>query len=331
MKKYNKLLQRQINRKLKDTTNLSPELLDLLDTISASYDHYERDRQIIDRSIELSSIELQESNQENLKTQALLEAKNRELSQFVTIASHDLKTPLRTIQSFTNLLSNKLEDSNCADISEFIYYIKDGVQTMSELLDDLLVFAMAGKEIHSREEIDVNALIQHVLQHLYFDIKETETKLFVQENLPIVQINYSQGLQLFQNLIHNAIKYRSEETPQIQIKVEYTEDRCIFAIQDNGIGIEETFQKRIFDGFYQLNGKKGVKNTGLGLAICKKIVESWGGNIWCESKMYEGSIFYFSLPMECCIVKHEYSNKTQEKLQRENMIALRPIAQRAIE
>ena len=223
---------------------------------------------------------------------------NEELRQFAKIASHDLQEPLRAVQGFVNLLVESTKGQLSKDCEEFVEYILDGTQRMQQLIQSVLSHSsITNQEYdpHSAPSTDVDGVIEEVLANLHASIKENNATLEV-DNLPEVAVDRSQLIQLFQNLISNAIKYRGEVDPQIFITAERTVDEWLFSVRDNGIGIDSKYADRIFDMFARLHGKTKYKGTGMGLAICKKIVALHGGRIWVESELGQGCIFLFTLP-----------------------------------
>lgn len=223
---------------------------------------------------------------------------NEELRQFAKIASHDLQEPLRAVQGFANLLQESTKDQLDKDSLEFIDYILDGTKRMQGLIQSVLLHSnISTRDVNEDNDIstECNAVIEEVLENLDATIKECHAKLEV-DNLPNVAVERSQLIQLFQNLISNALKYRDKEAPQIFITAEKTVNEWLFSIRDNGIGIDPKYADKIFDMFARLHGKTKYSGTGMGLAICKKIVNSHGGKIWVESEVGQGCIFLFTLP-----------------------------------
>ena len=220
---------------------------------------------------------------------------NEELKQFAKIASHDLQEPLRAVQGFANLLSENAKEQLDKDSQEFIEYILDGTNRMQQLIQAVLTHSHISHEPGSNPQTSCRSVIDDVLANLSVLIRETEASFEI-EDLPEVAVERSHLLQLFQNLISNALKYRSEKKPRIVIKADNSGDYWLFSVRDNGIGIDSKYSDRIFDMFARLHGKTQYSGTGMGLAICKRIVTSHGGTISVESEPGEGSIFLFSLP-----------------------------------
>ncbi|HEY9679897.1 MAG TPA: ATP-binding protein [Drouetiella sp.] len=229
---------------------------------------------------------------------AELTQSNEELRQFAKIASHDLQEPLRAVQGFANLLQESTRDKLDQDSLEFIDFILDGTARMQSLIQSVLLHSnIPNKE--DAEEVDIatdcNSVIEEVLANLDATIKDNHAKLEV-DNLPVVAVSRLQLIQLFQNIVSNGLKYRGEAAPQIFITAEKTVNEWLFSIRDNGIGIDPKYADKIFDMFARLHGKTKYSGTGMGLAICKKIVNSHGGKIWVESEVGQGCIFLFTLP-----------------------------------
>jgi len=217
-----------------------------------------------------------------------------ELERFTSIASHDLKSPLNTISNFVALLSRQLKESD-SENKELMKFIVDACQRMRSLIDDLLTYSHISKAAHHFEIVGCSEVLGDVLQNLKFDLESCGGQVSYGSDLPTVTGDRIQLSQLFQNLIGNAIKYRSEKTPVIRIKVEDTETEWVFSVADNGIGFQMDHAERIFSEFQRLHGQGEYSGTGLGLSICRAIVKRHGGRIWAESEPGEESIFHFTL------------------------------------
>lgn len=225
-----------------------------------------------------------------------LSLKNKELEQFVFISSHDLKTPLRNIESFAFLLKKKADSLDKETIIDYTDYIINGTSRMNNILDDLLKYSVIGKDKLDFKETDIVTLINKVAKEVLLDKTHANSRIVVANNLPerVVCVP-SQIMQLFQNLIENGLKYNTSDQKQINITFHETKDSWWFQIKDNGIGIEDKYNDRIFEIFQRLHTNDEFKGTGIGLAICKRIVEIHGGTISIESKEGEGSVFQFSI------------------------------------
>ena len=228
----NKLLSRQVRRVFGKEAELSDDLFKLLKMIDQSYTHYERDRRLIERAMEVSSEELRISYK-NLADQ------NEELELFVSKVSHDLKAPIRTINSFAHLISKELKKTNHNDlIVDYLSFITNGAQNMHLLIENLLFHARLGLKLELKDEIDLNEVILTVTNNLGGLIKENNATI-INESLPIVYGRSHEVLQLFQNLIGNAIKFKKKGIdPLVKINCNERESEYIISIEDNGIGIE---------------------------------------------------------------------------------------------
>lgn len=238
---------------------------------------------------------LRESYQTMEQQQQELKRSNQELEQFAYVASHDLQEPLRMVSSYTQLLAKRYKDKLDGDAIEFIDYAIDGAMRMQTLVQDLLQFSRLSSRVNEPETIDANELVSYATKNLEISIGETGT-MFSSDDLPQIQGIVGQLRQLFQNLIANAVKYRDpEKVCTIRVSAERTGADWRFCIEDNGIGIEPDYFDKIFVIFKRLHNKEEYEGTGIGLALCKKIVENHGGNIWVESEPGRGSRFYFTL------------------------------------
>jgi len=226
---------------------------------------------------------------------AELERSNAELQQFAYVASHDLQEPLRMVASYTQLLARRYGDKLDADALEFIDYAVDGARRMQALINDLLAYSRVGTRGMELAPTDCNAVVDQVVADLGAAI-EDEQAVVTHDDLPIVDGDTLQLSQLFQNLIGNAIKFHGERAPRVAVTVERRDRDWLFAVRDNGIGIDPEYADRIFVIFQRLHSRAEYAGTGIGLAICKKIVERHGGRIWMESAPGEGTTFYFTLP-----------------------------------
>ena len=221
---------------------------------------------------------------------------NEALEQFAHVASHDLQEPLRMVASYTQLLSKRYRGKLDSDADEFIAYAVDGTRRMKRLIEDLLLYSRAGRGSPPFRIFRSEAALQEALTNLRTAIEESQA-LVTYDALPTVVAADSQVVQVFQNLVGNAIKYRGEVAPQIHVSARTTEEEWIFSVADNGIGIEPRFYERVFEIFQRLHGRGEYEGTGIGLAICKRILQQQGGRIWVESESGKGSVFHFALPV----------------------------------
>jgi light-regulated signal transduction histidine kinase (bacteriophytochrome) len=230
---------------------------------------------------------------------AELQRSNEELHQFAKVASHDLQEPLRSIEGFADLLAKRYKDRLDHDANEFIDFILEGTNRMEQLIQAVLAHSRISEEGEKTEAplTDVNSVIKEVLANLSQSISETGATFDI-GTMPTVRVDRSQLIQLFQNLINNAIKYTGSNIPHISVSAELNVGEWLFSVQDNGIGIDSKYAERIFDMFARLHGRTKYSGTGMGLAICKKIVTTHGGRIWMESEVGQGSIFFFTLPAQ---------------------------------
>jgi signal transduction histidine kinase len=226
-----------------------------------------------------------------------LEQSNKELEHFAYVASHDLQEPLRKIGSFTELLANKYQDQLDDKASTYIGYIVDGAHRMQGLINDLLSLSRVATKGKAFTLVDCNAIMGRVRQDLEVAVQECGARITAVD-LPLVMADDLQLGQVFQNLIANAIKYRAQGVPpDIRVTAAADKGEWLFAVSDNGIGIEPQHFDRVFQLFQRLHTREEYSGTGIGLALCKKIVERHGGRIWVESTQGKGSTFFFTLPV----------------------------------
>ena len=238
---------------------------------------------------------LQEANEQLTVKAQQLSRSNAELEQFAYVASHDLQEPLRMIASYTQLILRRYGDRFDGDAREFMDFIVDGATRMKQLIEDLLAYSRVGTHGKAFRPTDSGAAVQKALANLRAAI-ESSNGTVTCDPLPTINADEFQLVQLFQNLIGNALKFKGAETPRVHISVNEQADTWIFGVKDNGIGIDGEYFDRIFMVFQRLHSRTDYPGTGIGLAICKKVVDRHGGRLWIESGVGSGSTFWFTVP-----------------------------------
>ncbi|MDA8744373.1 CHASE domain-containing protein [Rubripirellula amarantea] len=228
------------------------------------------------------------------KSNEQLARSNEELAQFAYVASHDLQEPLRKVTSFCELLVEDCEDQISDDGKKYLGYITDGANRMRTLIQDLLAYSKIESGSDRIEQVNLNQVIDVALSDLSTAIEESGAVVSV-DDMPLIDADPAQMTQLFQNLIGNAIKYRTEASPRVRVGCEMSKDQWLFKVDDNGIGIEPRFREQVFGIFKRLHGQDAYRGTGIGLSICKRIVERSGGRIWIEDSPEGGTRFCFVL------------------------------------
>jgi PAS domain S-box-containing protein len=235
-----------------------------------------------------------QTNLENVMVE--LVNSNKELSQFANIIAHDLKEPLRTVYSYLNLVMKYCKDTLDKEAKEFMEFAVDGARRMEKQIESLLDYARIDTKGKPFEITDIEHTVDTAIVNLDASIENAGANIIKETPFPSLYCDGAQILRLFQNLIANALKYHSEKKIEIRIGAEEKENAWRFYVADNGIGIDPKYQLQIFQVFRRLHSINEYSGTGMGLAICKKIVERHKGNIWVESTQGEGSTFYFELP-----------------------------------
>ena len=227
------------------------------------------------------------------RTMKELERSNVDLERFAYVVSHDLKEPLRMVASYMELLKRKSYGRLESEDREYIDFAVDGAKRMNELINDLLDYSRINTRGSKFEPVDLNDAAAHVVNIMKFKIEDVSAKIVIPNRLPVVNGDAMQIEQVLQNLIENSLKFRSKSAvPVIEITAEESGSTVIIKVRDNGIGIEQKFQERIFEIFQRLHSREEYEGTGIGLAICKRIMERHGGKIWVESDGEgKGSVF----------------------------------------
>jgi len=253
--------------------------------------------EIAERKKAEEELQKHEKNLEEMvnKRTAELTRSNKELEMFAYITSHDLQEPLRMVTSYLQLIEKRYTENLDDDGREFISFAVEGAKRMQTLINDLLKYSRVDTKGKKFSAVDCNKVLSDTLNNLEIAIEESHAKI-IHDQLPTVNGDETQLRQLFQNLVGNAVKFRGEQAPKIHIGVEPVDERWHFKIRDNGIGIEPKYFERIFQVFQRLHGRNEYSGTGIGLAVCKKIVERHGGEISVESSPDQGTTFVFTLP-----------------------------------
>lgn len=271
------------------------------DNLLLGYSKVTRDlteRKEAERALRLSYERYRKLADELKITNKELSSANKELEQFTSIVSHDLQEPIRTIKSFLQLMEIKINEGQFNDLNTYIAKSIKASTRMRELILNLLHYSQLGKVEVVKEKINVKEVISEVVQNLKSSIERSNAKIDIETDVETIEGDRVQLIQLIQNLLGNALKFTNADKPEIKVK-NYRENGHIkFAISDNGIGIAENDLNKVFEIFRRLNTKKEYPGTGIGLAICKKIVDRHGGKIWPESRPGKGTTFYFTLNEE---------------------------------
>lgn len=254
----------------------------------------ERENELAAPALAQRAAELERANAELAEAKGQLERSNEELQRFATVASHDLREPLRVVSGFADLLARRHSDDLGADGRRFVEAITDGVKRMDEMISDLLAYARAGRVDRPLEPIDANEVVADALAALQRAVEDSGADVQV-EPLPMVQGNAPALRQLFQNLVANAIKFVDGGSPRIRIWAAEVPEGWRFTVRDNGIGIAPEQAEKIFGMFTRLHGAQRYPGTGVGLAVCQRIVDVHGGHIWVEPAPGGGSQFMFTI------------------------------------
>jgi PAS domain S-box-containing protein len=261
-------------------TLVAPDGFTLVATIAQGQDITERKR--AEEQIKRALLDLQRSNQD--------------LEQFAYVASHDLQEPLRMVASYTQLLAQRYEGELDDKAQSYIHYAVDGAMRMQGLINDLLTYSRVNTQGRPLEPTDLHVVLGEALRNLASAIQESRA-IVTNDDLPSVRVDPVQLQQVFQNLIGNAIKFRGKASPHVHVSAREEGGEWLFSVKDNGIGINTKHAEKLFVIFQRLHTREEYPGTGIGLAVCKRIVERHGGRIWFESEPGKGSTFYFTLPI----------------------------------
>ncbi|MGD0822668.1 MAG: ATP-binding protein [Desulfomonilia bacterium] len=238
--------------------------------------------------------ERKKAEEERIKLLAELERSNKDLEQFADVASHDLQEPLRMVSSFTQLLARRYGDKLDQNARDYIEFAVKGSNRMQRMIQDLLNYSRVISVGRAPVPIDMNSVIDETLANLHLAISDSGASV-IHDFLPVVMADHSQFVQVFQNLIGNAIKFRRDDPLRIHVSAGKIGDEWVFSVKDNGMGIEPQYFERIFVLFERLHAGETYQGAGIGLALCKRIIARLGGRIWVESNPGKGSTFYFTL------------------------------------
>ena len=245
--------------------------------------------------LQIYNEQLNQSKDELNETINKLKVSNSELERFAYVSSHDLQEPLRMVTLYSQLLEKRYKERLDSEADDFIEYIVENARHMRHLIDDLLEYSRVTSQSKEFENVDLDKILNIVLANLSVSIAENNVKI-IRDSLPTVYADKYQMLQVFQNLLTNAIKFRGDKTPEININAQNLDREWKFTIKDNGIGIESNHHEQIFEVFKRLHTREEYPGTGIGLSIVQKIITHHGGRIWVDSEPANGSTFYFTLP-----------------------------------
>jgi light-regulated signal transduction histidine kinase (bacteriophytochrome) len=240
--------------------------------------------------------EVRARTEELRQSEAVLKQSNQDLEQFAYVASHDLQEPLRQIAGFVQLLKRDYGAMFEGSATEYFGFIRDAVLRMQQLIQDLLEYSRVGRHGAPSSGVDLEQALNRALKNLAARIDETGAKITV-NGLPSVTGNPTLLTQVFQNLIGNSLKFKSERAVEIEIGARGDGDNWLLWVKDNGIGFEQEYAEKVFHVFQRLHRRDKYAGTGIGLAICRRVIEQHGGKIWAESSPGAGTTFYFTLPV----------------------------------
>lgn len=271
--------------------------LDIIGTMGISRDitaRYLAEVELKKYKVQLEELVIARTSELERKAKEL-DCSNKDLEKFAYVASHDLQEPLRMVASYTQLLARRYKGKLDKDADDFIAFAVDGAERMKQLIQDLLSYSRLSRKDLALTACDSRKSCDSAITNLRLAITESGANVRV-DSLPVVLADATQLSQLFQNLIGNAIKFRADRPPEIRVSARCENEHCVFSVADNGIGIDTTYFQRIFEIFQRLHTRAQYPGTGIGLAICRTIVEHHGGRLWVESEPGKGSTFFFTVP-----------------------------------
>ena len=283
-------------REPRDPTQLESEIIEFaaqLAAIAIEHDQTQQILQDINKSLERS---VAERTRDLAAANAALIRSNDELRQFAYVASHDLQEPLRMVTAFGQLLRSKLANRLDSEEQEWLGYVIEGGIRMQDLVNDLLDYSRIESQARPFQNVELRDAVSTAVTNLRQSIKDTGAKITL-DQLPTVVADGPQIVQLLQNLISNGIKFHDQPPPRIHVTAEQRDKDWLISVRDHGIGIEPRYLECIFDFFKRVHSRDRFPGTGIGLPICKRVVERHGGRIWVESTPGQGSEFFFTLPL----------------------------------
>ncbi len=282
-------LNHKINIKAKDELGqLSTAFNNMTENLKKSEAELRRHRDSLEVLVKERTSDLEASNRD-------LARSNESLEQFAYVASHDLQEPLRVMSNYSQLIEKRYKDRLDQDANDFIDFIVDAASRMQRLITDLLAYSRVGRKDLVLTEVDFNEVVRKVIYGMSSTI-ESGGGAVTYDKLPVLTAHETSIMQVFQNLISNALKFRGDKVPKIHISAKKDDGKWLFSVADNGLGIDPQYHERIFQIFQRLHSRQEYSGTGIGLSICKKIVSNYGGRIWVESEAGKGSTFYFTIP-----------------------------------